>query len=168
MTLLNLSSPSRPDRLWGPPNVLSNGYGGLFPLWWSVRCVKLTTHLQLVPRSRKVALYIPSPIRPYAFMEWCLIRSAQGQLYLLLLLDADHGGPTVWSMKSLRSLERLDRGFESHSKPWMSVCTLILCSCCLMCRYRPCDGLITRPRSPADCVQKITKLKKRPGPNKGL
>jgi hypothetical protein len=25
------SSPQRPDRLWGPPSVLSNGYGGHFP-----------------------------------------------------------------------------------------------------------------------------------------
>jgi len=25
------SSPSRPDRLWGPPSLIFNGYQGLFP-----------------------------------------------------------------------------------------------------------------------------------------
>jgi hypothetical protein len=61
-----LSSPRRPDQLWEPTRLLSNGYWWLFPWGWSGRGVKLTTHLQLVPRSRKrgsIHLYIQPPIR---------------------------------------------------------------------------------------------------------
>jgi hypothetical protein len=47
------SSPRCQGRLWGPSNLVSNGYRGRFP--WELRDwgVKLTAHLQLVPRSRK-------------------------------------------------------------------------------------------------------------------
>jgi hypothetical protein len=34
----------------------------------------------------------------------------------------------------------------------MSVCAFILRLCCPVCRYRPCDKLIPRPRS-TDCVK---------------
>jgi hypothetical protein len=47
------SFPRHPDRLWGPFNLLSNEYRGLFFRVQSGRGVKLTTHLQLVLRSRK-------------------------------------------------------------------------------------------------------------------
>jgi hypothetical protein len=42
------STARRPDRLWGPPSFLSNGYRGK-----SGRGVKMTIHFQLVPWSIK-------------------------------------------------------------------------------------------------------------------
>jgi hypothetical protein len=45
--------------------------------------VKLTTHLQLVPRSKNEWNYTPTP--QYSSMAWCSVK-AQGQLHLLHLL----------------------------------------------------------------------------------
>jgi hypothetical protein len=60
-----LSSPKCPDRLWGPPNLLVNGYRGSFPGKID-REVQLTTYLYLVPRLR-ISGSIPLP-HLYVFM----------------------------------------------------------------------------------------------------
>jgi hypothetical protein len=75
-----LSSPNRPDRLCGPPKLLSNGYQGLFP-----RGVKQQRHEadQSPPASREVKkMWIHTSTPPYVFMAQFLICWAQGQLYL--------------------------------------------------------------------------------------
>jgi hypothetical protein len=55
------TSPCRPDQLRGTPSLLSNEYQGLFPRESSSQGVKLTTHLQLVSRSRKCGSTYPLP-----------------------------------------------------------------------------------------------------------
>jgi hypothetical protein len=51
------TSPYRPNRLWDPPDFLSNGYRGLFPRGVKRQGREADHHLQLVPGSRK-----PEPI----------------------------------------------------------------------------------------------------------
>jgi hypothetical protein len=67
----------------------------------------------------------------------------------------------------LSSLARtLGSWVRNPLKAGMSVCAFILCSCYFMRRSRPCDGLITDPRSPYRLYKEITKPKKWPGPTK--
>jgi hypothetical protein len=61
----------RPDLLWGPTTFHPVGTGGSFPRGWSGRGVKLTTHIQLVPRPRQRGSIHPLP--PYVFMAQYLI-----------------------------------------------------------------------------------------------
>jgi hypothetical protein len=70
-------------------------------------------------------------LKEVVFQFWLLFRSRL--LALKCFTDegrrsvtADHSGRAVQGMNSLRSLERWDRGFESHYKAWMSVCAFIL------------------------------------------
>jgi hypothetical protein len=51
--------PLCPDRLWGPPSLLYNGYRGSFP-----RGVTLTTHPHLVPEWVG-AIHLLPPAPPY-------------------------------------------------------------------------------------------------------
>jgi hypothetical protein len=57
-------SPCRPDQLWGPPSLLPNGNRRLVPRRKSGWRVKLTSHLQLVLRSRKYESIHPLPHTP--------------------------------------------------------------------------------------------------------
>jgi hypothetical protein len=54
------STPQGPDRFRVPPSLLSNGYCALSPRGKSDRAVKLTSHLNLVSKS-KVKLKPPLP-----------------------------------------------------------------------------------------------------------
>jgi hypothetical protein len=65
----DFSSSLCPDRLWGPPSLLYNGYQGggvLSPGIKHGRGMMLTTHSHLVPRSRWVGAI--SSLPPSAFM----------------------------------------------------------------------------------------------------
>jgi hypothetical protein len=76
---LELQYTPCPDRLWGPPSLLSNGYQGFFPGGKAAWVVKLTDHLRLVPRPRMRGAIPPLP--HYVFIAWYSVK-AQGQLYL--------------------------------------------------------------------------------------
>jgi hypothetical protein len=75
-------SSRRPDRLWSPPNFLSDGYLGT-PLSDVNRLGREAHHSP--PTSAEVKKrWICTSIPPYVFMAWCLISGAQRQFYLTI------------------------------------------------------------------------------------
>jgi hypothetical protein len=65
-------SPSRPDRLWGPPNLLSNGYRGALSSWVKRPGLEVGQSHAASADVKKMWIYTSTP--PYAFMAECLIR----------------------------------------------------------------------------------------------
>jgi hypothetical protein len=77
--------------------------------------------------------------------------------------SADHSGRAVWGINRLRSLERWDRGFESHSRHGClySVCVFLRVGSGLATGWSPVQGVLPT-------LYRIKKLKKVPRSNKGL
>jgi hypothetical protein len=101
-------------------------------------------------------IYVYMPLQQ---IVWCPLWTLLSFVYQTLSDFAVHSlsvGRSRWprglGMNCLRSLGGWDRDFESHSRH-IRLCAFILCLCCPVYRYRPCDGLITSPRSPTDCVK---------------
>jgi hypothetical protein len=65
---------------------------------------------------------------------------------------ADHSSCAVQGINCLRQPKHWDRGFEAHLRHGC-LFAFILCLFCPVCRQRPYDGLILRPRSPTDYVK---------------
>ena len=86
-----------PDRPWGPPSLLYNGYR-VFPGVESGRGVTQTSHPLLVPRSKdRVELYLLLSLRAF-------VACRKGETYLLFTLFMCHCsvcGASTWDLSTL-------------------------------------------------------------------
>jgi hypothetical protein len=63
--------------------------------------------------------------------------------------------PVAARSKARTVFDRSNTGIAcSNSARGMDVCPGFLC-CVVLCRYRPCVGLIPRPRSPTECPNRF-------------
>jgi hypothetical protein len=76
------SSPRRPDRLWGPPNLISNGYRGAISPGVKRQVREADHSLPASAEVKKMLIYTSTPIRLQGIVLNKL--KAQRQLYLYL------------------------------------------------------------------------------------
>jgi hypothetical protein len=86
------SSPTFPDRLWGPCRLMFNGYPGALAPWVNCRCLKLNTCLRRVLRLRMSGVI--SSLSQYAF--------AASAVYLWQPNCNSRGGVTPANFPKLR------------------------------------------------------------------
>jgi hypothetical protein len=139
--------------------------------------VKLTTHLHLVPRSKNAWSYNSTP--QSAFMVWCSVKMAQGQLYVSssnssvhtlykFLCLTEHGLLKKYdTILSALQLTKYALPFETrmslyHSRTWIagSNSTLDMYKCLhLFCpECGDCGGRIPPQRISMKCVKSFIVL----------
>jgi hypothetical protein len=106
-------------------------------------------------------------LHTFLISQWVLHVQSIFSFLIILIIIAEPvtvaARSTAWTV-----FARSEAGFVgSNPTQGMNVWyvyVFILCLCCPVIRYRPCDELITHPRSPTVCAKMITALNARPGP----
>jgi hypothetical protein len=154
--------PQTPTQHWSAIRATRRLLVTLTWLHWG----KEATHSHK-PNSRPLHLLISSNERltPVDCYYW--FRMWLNSIRIYVSVTADHGGRAVWGMNCLRSLERLDRVFESHSKHGC-LCVRLFCVFVVVCSS---SALATGGHSSNDsyrlCKKGLRNWRRGQGPTNG-